>query len=405
MEDLTSYFVTSYDETRRGGSGPSSDIPTLGAATSAIDQYRTAGIQSTNLPELGAAFTDVTAITALTKVAEGGLASIRDLEAAETALQALLLHDFVHVVVHAPKVEYSTGVVSYHRWDQEARSEFSFDLMGLARGRDFLIAPEFLRTDQGVVISATFADSPLIGRRLDSLTPGYEYWTPTVADAINAAVAQHGIPAYLTNPLLLKSRRGDGFAKSFYHRLRISWDQATGGIPAVECAFNVPPLLAIVLHRLNNREDLKSVLEALREELAPARNELREFNSVVTSSVTQLEVARRVKRINESFDAIMVEASLTSAERKQRRLAFIQRLSRPIIKFMAGFVTKTGPSLDDLLGMAPTGDLVIESQSVVDRTVTARTFAELVKVETVQSLVRHHFCPAEIAAIEASVDR
>jgi hypothetical protein len=92
MEDRTSYFVINYDETRGAGSGPSSFIPTLGAASTALDQYRTAGIHSTNLHELGAAFTDITAIAALAKVAEGGLASVRDLEAAETALQALLLH-------------------------------------------------------------------------------------------------------------------------------------------------------------------------------------------------------------------------------------------------------------------------------------------------------------------------
>jgi hypothetical protein len=383
MEDRTSYFVINYDETRGAGSGPSSFIPTLGAASTALDQYRTAGIHSTNLHELGAAFTDITAIAALAKVAEGGLASVRDLEAAETALQALLLHDIVHVVIHAPKVDYGTGMISYSRWDQRARSNFAFELMGLAAGRDFLVAPEFLRADGGVVVSATFTNSPLIGRRLDTMTPGYQYWSPNIADAINAAIAQQGIPAYLADSLLIKSRRGDGFAKNFYHRLRISWDKATEGIPPIECAFNVPPLLAIVLNRLNNRQDLKAVLVALREELVPVRAELREFSSIVTASTTQQEVARRVKRLNESFDAIMVEASLTSAERVQRGLALVQRLTRPIIKFMAGFVTKTGPSLDDLLGVASTPSLLVEYQSVVDRTVTARTFSGLVRVEAV----------------------
>jgi len=70
---------------------------------------------------------------------------------------------------------------------------------------------------------------------------------------------------------------------------------------------------------------------------------------------------------------------------------------------MAGFVTKTGPTLDDLIGLAPSAGLVIEDQAVVDRTVTARTFADLVQVEAVQSLVKHHFSASEIDAIEKTM--
>jgi hypothetical protein len=73
VEDQTSYFVVRPEETRAFGTGPSSYIPTLGAATTAVDQYRTAGIHSTNLPELNAAFTDITAVAAIAKVAEGNV--------------------------------------------------------------------------------------------------------------------------------------------------------------------------------------------------------------------------------------------------------------------------------------------------------------------------------------------
>lgn len=354
MKEKTSYFVTRHDEIKGAGSGPSSHIPTLGAATTAIDQYRTAGIHSTNLPECGAAFTDVAALSALSRVAEGGLRSAADLEAAETALQALLLYEIVHTVVHAPKLDFGNGLISYKRWDQDARSDFAFELMGICDGRDFLIAPEFLESDGEQITGATFADSPLLGKRLDSLVPGFAYWNDTIADAVNTAVAEHGIPAYLSDPLLVRSRRGDGFAKHFYERLRVPWNQVTEDIPPVECTFSLPPLLAIVLDRLNNRQDLKSELVALREELADVRTELREFNSVVTAATTQQEIARRVKWITESFDAIIPESSLRGGERFLRRLAIVQRISRPIVKFMAGFVTKTGPSLDELMRVAPT---------------------------------------------------
>src|SRR5688572_21767281 len=105
MEDKTTYLVTRLDEMPGIGQGAGSYIPTFGAATTAVDQYRTVAVHQTNLPEQGAAFTDVTAAAALAKIAEGGLSTQKELEAAETALQALLLHEKVHVLTHAPKID------------------------------------------------------------------------------------------------------------------------------------------------------------------------------------------------------------------------------------------------------------------------------------------------------------
>jgi hypothetical protein len=99
MTDRSQYYVIRLDEVRGFGSGPSSPIPSLGAATTALDQYRTVAVALTNLPDLGAAFTDVHAVASISRVAEGGIADVATLEAAETALQALLLHDIVHVLI------------------------------------------------------------------------------------------------------------------------------------------------------------------------------------------------------------------------------------------------------------------------------------------------------------------
>lgn len=404
MDDQTLYVVTHEDETRARGGGASSLIPTLGAATTVLDQYRTVAIHETNLPDLGAAFTDVAAVAAIAKIAEGGITSHHDLERAEAACQALLLHDVVHVVTHAPKVDFGNGLISYRRRDQGARSEFGHQLFALASSRDFLIAPEMVSIDGGVIASATFADSPLLGRRLDSLVDGYDYWNDTVADAVNAAISQHGIPAYLTDPRLVRTRRGDGFAKRFYHSLRLSWDKAVGDVPPVVCAFSLPPLLAIVLDRMDRREDLIPTIAALREELEPVRRELRELNAIVTKPESVGEIHRRVKYITESFEAIMPEAALSEAQRFQRRFAVVHGLVRPLVKFMAGFVMKTGLTYDDVIGYARSApDLVLESRSVVDRTVTAKTFSGLVRTEAIQSLVKHHFTTSEIDAIEASM--
>lgn len=280
MEDQSNYVVLYPDETRAKNSGVSSYIPTFGAATTAVDQYRVVGVASTNLPDLGAAFTDVNAVVAVSKIAEGGISSVVELEAAETALQALLLHEIVHVLLPCPKGELANGMVTYFRRDGKLRTQFGFDLFSIARSRDWLVVPEFLRVEDGAITASTRPNSSLIGQNLDQIRNETEYWSEDVAEAINVAVESHGIPGYFTDPRLMRTGPGEGFAKNFYHRLRISWDKAVGDIPPIVCTFLLPPLLAIVLDRLTNRSDLHQVIKELRNELTHVRNELRELNSL-----------------------------------------------------------------------------------------------------------------------------
>jgi hypothetical protein len=403
MEDNSQYLVLYPDEMRGLGIGPSSSIPTFGAAATAIDQYRTVAVSSTNLPELGAAFTDIHAVAALAKVAEGGIASISDLEAAETALQALLLHDIVHVLIPSPKVDYGNGFVSYIRHDEKERTQLAFDIFAIARSRDWIVAPEFIQALDGVVRSSTIPESALVGKTLEEIR-ATSYWNEYVAEAINVAAESHGIPAYFADPILVRSRRGDGFSKRFYHRMRLSWDNAVGDIPPVVCTFSLPPLLAIVLNRLNNRADLKSVISELRAELVSVRNELRAFNGVVTQSTSNAEIETRVRYIAESFDAIVPESRLSLAQRRRRRILSFQRLARPLIKFAMGFAMRNGASIDDGYKVADNmSRLVIESEAIADRTITAQTFVGLLSTESLQSLVEHHLSPTEIAAIERSI--
>ncbi len=404
--DTTNYWVFHEEETRATGSPAWSHIPSIGAATSAVDQYRIAGIASSDLDQFGAAFTDVQAVAAISKIAEGGIKNIGDLEAAETALQALLLHDVVHVITHSPKIDFGNGLISYLRLDHGIRTPFGFDLFRKhVSSRDFLIAPEFVTLDNGVVRDSTIPGSQIIGQPISSMTDKIAYWNPIVADAVNASLSQHGIPAYLTDPRLIRARRGDGFQKAFYHRLNISWKKSIGDFPPIICTFLLPPFLAIILNRLDRRENLSAAIAEVRSELAPVRAELTEFNQLLTSSVSQSEIDRRVARINASFDAIIPESRLSRAERAQRNFAVVHRLARPIVKFMAGFVMKTGVSLNDLTASAGDASAVFESRSIVDRTITAKTFASLIKTESIQSLVKHHFSLSEIDAIERSISQ
>lgn len=405
--DRTTYIVTGLDETRAGGSGPSTPIPTFGAPTTAIDQYRTVGILDTNIGSLSVALTDISSVAAIAKIAEGGIVSYREIEAAEVALQALLLHDYVHVVTHAPKVEFENGLITYARLDSGMRTDFGFDLFQLANSRDWIIAPEYIHEQDGRIIDSSLCNSPLLGKTLDEIHDQdhrINYWSDEIADAINATIQEHRVSLYLSDNGLTKARRGDGFSKHFYHRMRISWNKAVGDMPPIVCTFTLPPFLAIVLDRLNNRADLKSVVKDLREETEGARAELFQLNDLVTSSQSQSEIENQIRHLEQSFDAIVAESRLSGAQRVRRNISVVHRLARPIVKFLAAFATNAGVPYDDIVQYAgKIEELVLESRAVVDRTVTAKTFSNLIQTEAIQSLVQHHFTPAEIAAIEQSL--
>ncbi|MHA6644607.1 hypothetical protein [Mesorhizobium sp. A623] len=402
-DDRVQYIVARQEETRATGSIASSYIPTFGAATTAVDQYRIVGLHTSNLAEIGTAFTDITEVSALSRIAEGRINSYTDIVTSDTALQALLLHDIVHVLTPAPKVDFGTGFISYVRQDRDRRTQFGFDLFASAQSRDWIIAPEFARIQDDRVVEATFRNSSLVGRTLNEIR-SVGYWSSDVAEAMNVAIEMYGVPAYLTDPELIVRRAGDGFPKKFYHHLKTSWNKSVGGLPPVVCTFTLPPLLAIVLNRMNNRQDLRQAVMSLRDELVPVRQDLLEFNDIVTQSTSNTEIEARVAHISASFDAILPESRLTHAQKFQRNILSIQRLARPVVRFAAGFFTQTGGTWSD--AVAATGgmeQLLMESNAIVQRTVTARTFAGLVKTEAIQSLVNIHLTPSEIAAIERSI--
>ena len=409
--DRTTYFVTRMDEmrARMGGAGPSSIIPTIGAATTVIDQYRTFGIGETNIHDLNIALIDIPSVRAVSKLAEGGFVHHRELEAAEVALQALLLHDIVHVITHAPKIEMDTGSIFYERIDRSLRTEFSFDLFQVASSRDWLIAPEYARVENGRVVESSMSRSPIVGRSLEevrAIEGDVPYWNDDIAMAINAVAQDHNVPLYLSDERLTRPRRDNGFARRFYHRMRLSWNRAVGDTPPIICTFHLPPLLAIVLNRLNNRADLKSVIQTLRAELQSARSELHRLNELVTSAQPQGEIERQIRLIDESFDAIVPESRLSSAERQRRTFGVVFQIVRPIVKFIPALLTGNGVSYESILQHANNvEDLVLQSRRSIDRTVTAGAFAGIINTESIQSLVRYHFSDAEIAAIERSLAR
>lgn len=381
-------------------------IPTVGSPATAVDQYRIAGIVQNSLSGTSVAFVDVDAVEAIAKIGAGGIAHAREIAAAETALQALLLHDTVHVVVPSPKIQYENGLTAYLRTDQDQRSELGYALLRLANSHDWLIAPERVSLANGKVVQSTLKESPLDGLNAEQLNNrAFDYLTPHVLDAISGTTLEHGVTTYFAEPRLAKLHHKTNFARHFYHRMGISWRKHTGGVPGIVTRVHLPPLLAIVLDRMENRNKLVATVAELRTELAPARRELLELNELVLSASGQAHVEARVLHIEQAFDAIVPESRLSRAERNRRSFATVYPLIAAIPRFLHGLVAHGGVSLTDIRTAALDVErAVFNDSSIVERTVTSRTFRDLVKTDALQNLVRHHFADAELAAIERTLD-
>jgi len=389
---------------------PSAFIPIQGTA---IDQYRMFDIRHSNLKDICTGVTDIDAANAISKIGEGNLSSHKDLEFAEIALQAILLHDFTPVIYASPKIfDPTEDFLSYHTNQPQERTQFSRDLFSSLGSTEWIVCPEYAEVDEGIIAKSRLPKSEIVGQKYTPLVgpnkkenQQLEYMNPQVAEAVNVCVEMLGVPAYIANPAVSKQRSGSGFAKHFYSRLNLSWTSVTKDQIPLNSQIRLPPLLAIVLDRLDNRQNLIPTLKALKDELRDTRNELMEFNGIIDASISQAEVERRTARITASFDAIVPYSRFSDAERRFRMIASIQRVVRPIVKFAAGFVMSTGASYDELRAAgAGTFESLQETSAIINRTITATTFANLLReTESLQSLIKFHFSPAEIRAIDASM--
>jgi hypothetical protein len=285
MTDVKATFCVAYgDETRAKGSPASSFIPTLGYATTAIDLYRTVGVLQSDAADVGVAFLDVEAAASLSRLAEGGITSYRDLELAEQALQAILLREAPKILVPGLKCESSDHYMA-RRFDQGIRTDFCFELLKPFGTTDYLFSAERVKLDdEGMIIGSTLPNSRLVGKIISDVSFGDLSNSISGRSVRIAASDLYGVPVYSSLKDYTDPRRTGAFAKILYNKIQTSWKSATDGVPPVTFDFEVPPLLAIVLNRIaGNRENLASVLTDLREELREPRRELMAFEHEVAN--------------------------------------------------------------------------------------------------------------------------
>lgn len=381
-------------------------VPTYGSPASAIDLYRLISIEKSDLQSTNTALTDINSICALTKIAEGGVNNYLDLLSAETALQALLLHESVNVLVPAIKYRNENDLISYGRFDKNVRTDLSFKMLGELNSFDYLIAGEMCEVNDRHIFSSNNIFSELPGRNLDSLE--YFQFEKAAVQARDPLILseEFGVPGYFSGEGVRRANANGSFAQRFYSKLSVSWEAHVGDIPEIVCSFTLPPLLAVVLDRMTNREQLLETIRDLRAELSESRYELHQLNTLPNSIFTEGELSQRVKRFDEAIVAIIPESRLTSSERIRRRVLSVRNLVHPIISLISLNATYNLASISDMSDEAmEVVAATVRRERIVDRTVVSSQFADLMNVEAIQSLVAYHFSKSEIEAIERSMPR
>ncbi|MGB5235877.1 MAG: hypothetical protein WBN85_11985 [Candidatus Macondimonas sp.] len=390
--------VTRQDESVPRGFGRTY-IPTLGHPASTFDAYRTERIDSVfNKPESWC-LTDTDAAAALGRIIDGPISSHTDIERAESALRAVLLHEYVEILVPCAKGEQANGYVSYIRLDQKQRNEAAFSAFQIAPCRDLLIATEYVSISNGEVTGSSNQASQLLGKPLELLSEHYRAILQNASELASAYPLEIGASTYYTGAELASPMKSGaaGFIDELYRRIYRPWVEIAQATPPLHIGAKLPPLIAIVLSRAASRERIPEVLRELREELSKVRADLNRMNALLDSTMSQADIQAHVRRVNESFDAIVPEALLTRTERRWRRLASVFRLIRPVHQLYSIAVDPLAVDHEKLKELFKDMHSAVAANSrIVSRSVSASAFSELLRVNSVRKTVLTHFTDAEV---------
>lgn len=395
------FYASRPEETIAEGSAASSVIPTLGHVAMAHDQYRILAYAGHDLGQFNICFTDVATCAALGRLIEGPIAEFADLEAAETALTALLFHQNVEVFIPTIKVELN-AFRTYARPDDGRRSQLVFDLFNIASTRDWLCAYDYVHVTHGKISRTERKDARLRFIEYGDFRKLNAIIEPLAGDVLASLALDFKVPGYFSDRrLLARYKSPQTFTDELYDRIKIPWRECVASIPGVEYAIELPPLLAIVLDRAKTRESIPDVLRELHGELGPVRHELYEFDRLVHAELDQAALERKVVRIKEAFIAIVPE---TRADEVLRTLARCWSLGQTIAKAYPRAIASAAIDSGQIAQLLSEASEVVYNHSgnLVDRTLSSRKFAGLLRTNSIHKLVRRHFSEAEISALERS---
>ncbi|PTB83309.1 hypothetical protein C9986_00010 [Pseudidiomarina aestuarii] len=401
MHPNIKYLVTRPDESATQ-SGMSTYIPTLGHPASAIDIYRTVGVHSIENKPPSWCFTDLEAAAALGRVVDGPIKSGSDIDGAESALRAILLHEYTEVLVPCVKASSEGGLAQYLRLDKKIRNDAAFSAFQVANSFDRLVATEWVTLSNGKFVESSNSQSSLVNTDLELFDAQYQSIVKTVGELAHAFPSQLGATTCFANPQLeaYMNAGAAGFIDELYRRVYRPWHEVAQSVPALHLDLKLPPLLAIVLSRAPWREQIPEVLKELREELGQLRSELNSLNVMIDACMSQADIIAQTQRVNESFDAIVPEALLTPAKLRWRRIVSVFNFVRPVRQLYSIAADPLSADPDKFFELVQSARNVVAKDSrIVSRSIPAAKMAELLKVGNIRESITTHFSEQEVQLI------
>jgi len=382
MTSRTTYWAATHSE-RDPKTGVDAYIPTKGNPTSASDLYRVVGYTKTGHEGWNSCYTDVHTCVSLAKLIEGEISSWKDIKSAEIALQLLMWHDRVDVLVPGFK-QITNGFKSYVRCEEE-RSELSFELFKALEPYDQIYVTELVQNKDGVIVESNYQKSFFIGKSIDEARANYLTKTPIQVAALSSIALDFGVPAYFTNPLLESCFDKAGYFHTLYKKLNKSWNENEFIPPSIESNIHLPPLLSIVLSRSASRDSIPESILSLRAELSPVRDEILGFNKMLSGAYNQVELENECKRISQSFDATFAASRYDGS-----------KVIFPLLKLYKTF----RKPIDELINIYKPDFMPEDPRILANRTLTGKMFSNLLVTDSMHSLASHFLTKSEIRSLE-----
>lgn len=241
-------------------------IPTKGNPTTVMDLTRVVGLYDTNYDFINPCITDVESCIGLANLIEGELRSFSELQAAESALQMLMWHDNIDILV--PGFKMINESLSIYQRSEKERSKLCFELFKPCNPHDIIYTVETVKVHEQKVVKSTLGqDSQIVGKNLSKATSNYLFQNTFQSKVYKSLPASFKVPAYFNNKLQ-GTENYKGMFEELYPSIHSKWSSNLSNSPMLEYKIVIPPLTAIVLDRAKNRNDIPEVINNLRKELA-----------------------------------------------------------------------------------------------------------------------------------------
>jgi hypothetical protein len=350
----------------------------------ADQQLKISGFAGNNI-----CFSDTYSFQALEKLVNGPICSLGELQAAEAALQALIFYDEV-VLLNPSIIAFKEGTGHIIRSAEPSPKPLSGEFIPNTIS-DELVVCEHVHLKDGLVETSSLGKrSGLITKTPAISHDTYLSATPAASAAISMIPSEFRLPAFFSDPAYQQYFHDRGFAGKLYSTVETSVLERQQSVPGAKVEVRLPLLTWCLMSRVENRSQVKSEIEGLREEFAFARAELAEIDQRMNSAKTQREREDIARYYEGAFEAVVKAA-------RQSNFSYVRHVIYDIVSFATLSLPKRALQIINPNWKGTNPDYAVQ------RSIAARSFKEILDVDAVNTLRGKGLSEAEFRLLESEV--